>query len=192
MPRAATTPVARSHTASSRAQDTPPNPSTNPTLADTKVTNKTTVAIRDSNPSKAMQELLVITARQDGSKGGNSHSLKVGVILAKNVGDTQATLRPLLGYPVQQQPVQTTQQPARGRGAGGMGTTLLGAGDDSWCREIWLIAPFIFLAVAGGGGLLAGALLMEGFEHHERREEEQAYDQGYDQGQSGSVALERS
>jgi hypothetical protein len=30
---------------------------------------------------------------------------------------------------------------------------------------------------------LAGALLTEGFEHHERREEEQAYDQG----QSGFV-----
>jgi hypothetical protein len=41
---------------------------------------------------------------------------------------------------------------------------------------------FPFLAVAGGAGILGGALLMEGFEHHERREEERAYDQGLDQG----------
>lgn len=52
-----------------------------------------------------------------------------------------------------------------------------------------LISLFLSLAVAGAGGLAAGALLMEGFEHHERREEDQAYDQGlnqgYDEGQSG-------
>jgi hypothetical protein len=50
---------------------------------------------------------------------------------------------------------------------------------------------FLFPAVAGGAGLLGGALLTEAFEHHEHREEEQAYDQGYDQGQLGFVALER-
>ncbi|KAI0253038.1 hypothetical protein BJV78DRAFT_235555 [Lactifluus subvellereus] len=42
------------------------------------------------------------------------------------------------------------------------------------------------LALAGGAGLLGGALLAEGFEHHERheeREEQEAYDQGYLDGQ---------
>jgi hypothetical protein len=49
------------------------------------VVTKRPVAInRDSNPSKATQELLLVITSQDGSKGGNSHS-KVGVILAQNV-----------------------------------------------------------------------------------------------------------
>jgi hypothetical protein len=41
--------------------------------------------------------------------------------------------------------------------------------------------PFLFLAAAGGAGLLGGLVLAEGFEHHERREEEErqeAFDQG--------------
>jgi hypothetical protein len=39
--------------------------------------------------------------------------------------------------------------------------------------------------LAGGGGLLAGAVLTEGFEHEHReeREEEQGYDQGFIDGQ---------
>jgi hypothetical protein len=36
--------------------------------------------------------------------------------------------------------------------------------------------------LAGGAGLVGGALLMDAFEDHEDRVEEQAYDQGYDQG----------
>ena len=34
------------------------------------------------------------------------------------------------------------------------------------------------LVAAGGGGLLAGALIGDAFEHHEDREREEAYDQG--------------
>jgi len=45
--------------------------------------------------------------------------------------------------------------------------------------------------LAGGAGLLGGALLMEGFEHHERREEDRAYEegreQGYDQGFDNAI-----
>ena len=44
------------------------------------------------------------------------------------------------------------------------------------------LTRFPFLAVAGGAGLLGGLVLTEAFEHHEQREEERAYDQGYDQG----------
>ena len=36
--------------------------------------------------------------------------------------------------------------------------------------------------LGAGGGLIGGALLMDAFENHEQFEEEQAYQQGYDQG----------
>jgi len=36
--------------------------------------------------------------------------------------------------------------------------------------------------LAGGAGLVGGALLMDAFEDHEDRQDQQAYDQGYDQG----------
>ncbi|KAG2125923.1 hypothetical protein BD769DRAFT_1464061 [Suillus cothurnatus] len=58
-----------------------------------------------------------------------------------------------------QQPAYAQQAPTRKSGPG-MGTALL----------------------AGGAGLVGGALLMDAFEDHEDRVEEQAYDQGYDQG----------
>jgi hypothetical protein len=37
--------------------------------------------------------------------------------------------------------------------------------------------------LAGGGGLLAGAVIGEAFEHHEEREREEDFDQGYMDGQ---------
>jgi len=58
--------------------------------------------------------------------------------------------------------VYAQPQPPRGRGGPGMGTALL----------------------AGGAGLVGGALLMDAFEHHEDREREEAYDQGFDNGQN--------
>ncbi len=48
----------------------------------------------------------------------------------------------------------------------------------------------VSFSVAGGGGLLAGALLTEGFEHHEQREHREE-EEAYDQGQSGLVQSER-
>ncbi|KAF8841298.1 hypothetical protein BDN67DRAFT_532713 [Paxillus ammoniavirescens] len=36
--------------------------------------------------------------------------------------------------------------------------------------------------LAGGAGLVGGALLMDAFEDHDEREREEGYDQGYDQG----------
>jgi len=54
---------------------------------------------------------------------------------------------------------------------------------DCTVPDILLISLFPFLAVAGGAGLLGGALLGGAIENHEDREEEQAYDQG----QSGFV-----
>ncbi|KAF8304796.1 hypothetical protein DL93DRAFT_2090126, partial [Clavulina sp. PMI_390] len=37
--------------------------------------------------------------------------------------------------------------------------------------------------LAGGAGLVGGALLMDAFEDHEDHEEREAYDQGYQDGQ---------
>ncbi|KAG1739934.1 uncharacterized protein EDB91DRAFT_1134580 [Suillus paluster] len=60
----------------------------------------------------------------------------------------------------QQQPVYAQQAQPPKRSGPGMGTALL----------------------AGGAGLVGGALLMDAFEDHEDHERDQAYDQGYDQG----------
>jgi hypothetical protein len=94
--------------------------------------------------------------------------------------NTQA-LESSLGYAAQPPP-QAVQQPARS----GRNNALLGANDDV-LHGHGQTHTHSFLAVAGGGGLLAGALLTEGFEHHENREEERSYDQGYDQGQLSFV-----
>jgi hypothetical protein len=64
-----------------------------------------------------------------------------------------------------------------------MGTALLGADNDSYglfCTVLRHMTAhtFSFLAIAGGGGLVAGALIGEAFENHEDREREEAYDQG--------------
>jgi hypothetical protein len=50
-------------------------------------------------------------------------------------------------------------------------------------RHMTGLTPFPFLAVAGGAGLLGGALLGGAFEHHEQEERQE----GYDQGQLSSV-----
>lgn len=50
-----------------------------------------------------------------------------------------------------------------------------------FCVVLGLMAgltPFPFLALAGGAGLLGGALLTEAFEHHEDRERQEAYESG--------------
>lgn len=57
--------------------------------------------------------------------------------------------------PQQQQPVYVEQRPPKKSGPG-MGTALL----------------------AGGAGLVGGALLMDAFENHEEHEREEAYDAG--------------
>ncbi|PIL36626.1 hypothetical protein GSI_00315 [Ganoderma sinense ZZ0214-1] len=59
----------------------------------------------------------------------------------------------------QQQPAYVEQRPPKKSGPG-MGTALL----------------------AGGAGLVGGALLMDAFENHEEHEREEAYDAGYNQG----------
>ncbi|RPD74612.1 hypothetical protein L226DRAFT_560752 [Lentinus tigrinus ALCF2SS1-7] len=58
------------------------------------------------------------------------------------------------------QPSTVVQQAPPKKSGPGMGTALL----------------------AGGAGLVGGALLMDAFDDHEDREREQAYDAGYDQG----------
>ncbi|KAI0761750.1 hypothetical protein BC629DRAFT_1597274 [Irpex lacteus] len=66
------------------------------------------------------------------------------------------------GAPPQQQQPQVVYQQAPPKKSGpGMGTALL----------------------AGGAGLVGGALLADAFEDHEDREEREAYDQGYNDGQ---------
>ena len=102
---------------------------------------------------------------------GNSHSSKVRRHVGTECSDAQA-LRPPLGYTAQHQVPTQYRHAAQGGSAQhhlGMGGSLLGAGDNSYCtvpRHL-LISPFLFLAVAGDQ--------REG--HHERREEEEQYDQ---------------
>jgi hypothetical protein len=45
------------------------------------------------------------------------------------------------------------------------------------------------MVAVGGGGLLGGLLIGEAIEHHEDREREEAYDQGFDQGQLSPASL---
>ena len=63
----------------------------------------------------------------------------------------------------------------------GLGTVALGAGDEMFCAVPGLmtgLTPLPFLVLAGGAGLVGGALVANAFDDHEDRVREEGYDQG--------------
>ena len=62
-----------------------------------------------------------------------------------------------------------------------MGTVALGAGDGMFCAVPGFmtgLTPFPFLALAGGAGLVGGALVANAFDDHEDQVREEGYNQG--------------
>jgi len=128
--------------------------------------------------------LLHLLTGINGQTGNSLSHSRVHVLFAYRA--QKYSCSPILAYVPQTQP-QAVQQPGRGGrahgliGGGGSGSGLgvgLGACDGMLCAvPIHMTGihplPFRFVA-AGTAGLVGGALLDEGYEHHENQE---AYDQ---------------